>query len=132
MRFASPENLETLERAGVAAGRVAREAAEAYDAHTIEIILSANFESRSSTLNGRAAGALRRILQHGDVSHLEVKTLDDDGVEDVDLLDERLKCDEVLDFPEGNPDGHYNARRAWLEEKFNDMLPTIRQMQQRP
>lgn len=125
VKFASPENLDVLERSGVAAGRIAREAAEAYGAHTIEIILSANFESRSSTLNRSAPGALRRIMGHADISQLEVKTLDDDGVEDVDLIDEKMKFDEVLNLPEGNPDQHYSARRAWLETNFRDKLPEI-------
>ena len=132
VRFASPENLEVLERSGVAAGRIAREAAEAYGAHTIEITLSANFESRSSTLNARAPGALRRLLGHADVSQLEVKTLDDEGVENVDLIDEKMKFEEVLDLPEGNPDQHYIARRAWLEKNFRAILPTINRLRAQP
>lgn len=132
IRFASPENLDVLERSGVAAGRIAREAAEAYGAHTIEITLSANFESRSSTLNGQAPGALSRILGHADVSQLEVKTLDDEGVENVDLIDEKLKFEEMLNLPEGNPDEHYIARRAWLEANFRAMLPTINRLRNQP
>lgn len=130
IKFAAPDNLEALERDGVAAARAARQAADAYGAHSIELIISANFESRTSTLNPRAPGVIGRLLGSPDVSQLEVKTLDDDGVEDVDLIDERLKCEEVLDLPENDPEQHYIARRAWLEASFHDMMPVLNRMRQ--
>ena len=126
VRFASPENLEILEREGISAGRAAKDMADAYNAESIEITITAQRSDRSAHLGGGISGVITRLMQ-GDVhvEALDVKALTDEGIEPVNLLQEQIRFAAELDLPEANPDAHFRVRTSWLEEQFRAKLPSL-------
>jgi hypothetical protein len=53
------------------------------------------------------------------VETLSASVSDDDGPDMIDFLEEYLVIKTRLEFPNKNPDGHYEMRKAFLESTFN-------------
>ncbi len=119
VQFASPDNLEALEREGIAAARGAREAAQAYGATVITITVSAGPERKKYLDETGAMGLLRRLWgRDTEATKLSARSKTGDKTEWIDLIDEHIKAEAEIDLPEMDPEAHYRARSAWLETEF--------------
>ena len=123
VKFAGIDRLENLDDPNVPVARGAKMIGDAYDGLEVEIKISVG-RSRDRSLAG---GALRRtvgrLLSTPGITKLQAK-LEGDAVP-LDLLGEHLQQATEIRFPEGQPDLHYQFRRDYLREAFNNVWPTL-------
>ncbi|MBR9766513.1 MAG: hypothetical protein GYB53_24100 [Rhodobacteraceae bacterium] len=90
---------------------------------------------------GRGKGSLRKgvvddvlkffttgVGKTEEVKQLQVNSSTDDGTEMIDFLTELLKDTDHLELPDGDPEGHYKVRLAWLKEAFDKHYDQIELM----
>jgi hypothetical protein len=123
--FAGPENLESLDDAGIPAAHGARLIAEAYDGVRVKIEVSVGRSRKKWLGKDSIFAALGALVDADGVKGLKVKA-DKNGEDDViNFLKEQLHGEDTLDLPEGDPEGNYTRRKLLLRKLFSDNMGTI-------
>ena len=123
VKFSGIDQLQALDDAGIAVAKGARMIGEAYDGVEVEIRVSAGRSRKSFLGKARLMPEVEQLAGLPGVDHLTAKLSGDPTA--VDLLNEHMKEARVLDLPEGDPDAHFERRRAFLRAVFSDKLAEI-------
>jgi hypothetical protein len=123
VRFASPENLDALDDAGIASARGARMLAEAFHGLDLEITIGVGKRRKSFLDFASVKRDIEAILgSAAKVKKLEVSGTEDELGPDIDFLQEQLKCKEKLALDDQDYQKNYQVRKVFLQEQFNGNL----------
>jgi hypothetical protein len=124
--FASPENLEALDEKGLASAKGARLLAEAFNGLEFTITVSAGRGKKKYLNFDTVWNEVTSLLGSGaDIKKLEVMANPDDEGNDIDFLEEHLKCRAELELSDGDPEANYQVRRSFLASEFAVRLPYV-------
>ncbi|MPZ36367.1 MAG: hypothetical protein GEV13_36380 [Rhodospirillales bacterium] len=129
--FASPANLEGIDKIDLPALAGAKMLAEAYDGVTVEITVSVG-KKRKSQLDAEAVKTtLMSILGLGKgLRKARVQTGGDpeDHERGINFLKEHMRIRKELTLPEKDHAGNYEIRRAFLREGMDDKLAHLNEL----
>lgn len=129
VRFASPENLEALDEANVAAASGVKMLADAYGGMAVKFSVSVGRNKKASLVKSAVQATINSIVgSEAKVRTLRVQTGKDDGGQPIDFLKEHLKSSKELDLPENDPMANYAKRSAYLKDVFSDNLVHLIEM----
>jgi hypothetical protein len=126
VRFASPENLKSLDDQGVGVARGARLLADVYDAPTIEISVRAGKSRKHDLPRSKIERTIRKLMgSAADIEAIDVTTAGADDNE-IDFLGDSLKASDKLSLSDVSPDENFSVRINWMRSVFRENLPYLK------
>lgn len=123
VRFASPQNLESLDDRNLTSVKGARLLAEAFHGLYLTVTVDVGKSTKKHLDNVQAE--VEGLLASGaDIKTLRVKTNEMDDDPGIDFLKEHLKCAQTFDLPD-DIESHYAVRKAYLSAEFNKRLALL-------
>lgn len=121
LEIAQPQNLAVVEGDVKSVIEATRDLAEVTDGPVISITVKMG--RRKGSLAKETIDSVLSYFSTGpggteDVRKLRVTSSDEDGSEIINFLKDLLRESRDVNVPEGDPDGHYESRRRWLETCF--------------
>ena len=119
---AQPQNLEAVEGEIGSVINSTRTLAEIYDGPvmTIEVKMGRN---KGSLSKPPIDGLIKHFTQGQgateDVRKLSATSVNEDGSEEINFLNDFLRETRDVEVPEGDPDGHYSKRISWVATCYN-------------
>lgn len=127
--LAQPQNLAAVEGEVGSVIESTRTLAEIYDGPIINVEITMG--RRKGSLAKKAVDDVIKYFTNGaggteDVRKLSATSVNEDGTEQVNFLNDLLRESREVQVPEGDPDGHYKKRRQWLDTCFRTHFDYIK------
>lgn len=123
VKFAGIDRLDVFDDPNIPVAQGAKMISDAYAGIDVEITVSVGRTRDNALAQGPLLRTVNRLMGAPGITKLVTKLEGDD--QPLDLLHEQLKEIDDLDLPEGDPERHYEVRRAFLRGAFERHQQTI-------
>lgn len=123
VKFSGIDRLDVFDDPNIPVAQGAKRISDAYAGIDVEITVSVGRTRDNALAQGPIMRTVNQLIGAPGIAKLTTKLEGDD--QPLDLLHEQLKESDELDLPEGDPDRHYQVRRAFLRSAFDRQRQTI-------
>ncbi|MEO1346434.1 MAG: hypothetical protein AAFV74_20015 [Pseudomonadota bacterium] len=131
LTVAQPQNLASVEGEVGSVIESTRTLAEIHDGPVITVEIKMG-RKKGSLAKDVVDGVLKYFTSgpgaEEDVRKLSATSVNEDGAEAINFLNDLLKERRDIDVPEGDPDGHYGKRQSWITTCFNSHFDYIKEV----